>query len=428
MSIDSTLLRLGTLRSDFNKLDPGLPEKGLEADTLVMWRALRDFYAEYPDVSKVDMGLFKTWFTEFRHQSLPIDKLDMFGVMMKSMANDVPEGMRDGLMARILQAEFSVEVMDAVEAYTAGTEIDLDVAIQNVLDTYKDRIDRKVKTPEVRHSLDELMEDDENDKGITWRCHALRRSMRPLRPGDFGVWAGRPDRGKTTTLTSESSYWTPQLDDLFPGEERCGMWLNNEGPGKRIKQRYFQSALGVTTPEMIELHKEGRLADALHEALGPDLTRMKFFDIHDFYSHEVEALIKLHKPGFVIFDMIDNIKFSGMAANNGQRTDQLLEEMYKWGRNLAVKYEFAGIATSQISGDGDGVPYPPMAALKDSKTGKQGACDFIVMLGAVNDPNMDHIRYLGIPKNKLHRPGGKKNPQCELLFDAERARLNDPEG
>ena len=39
-----------------------------------------------------------------------------------------------------------------------------------------------------------------------------------------------------------------------------------------------------------------------------------------------------------------------------------------------------------ISADGDGVSYPTLPQLKDSKTGKQGAADLIITLSSLNDP------------------------------------------
>lgn len=102
-------------------------------------------------------------------------------------------------------------------------------------------------------------------------------------------------------------------------------------------------------------------------------------------------------------DMIDNIKFGGELANLGSRTDQVLETMYQWARLLAVKYDCAMIATSQTSGDAENVMWPTQAQLKDSKTGKQGAADVIVMMGRVNDN--PGSRYLSTPKNKRKRTG-----------------------
>ena len=82
--------------------------------------------------------------------------------------------------------------------------------------------------------------------------------------------------------------------------------------------------------------------------------------------------------------------------------------------------------TSQISADGDGLAYPTLPMLKDSKTGKQGAADFILTMGASNDPLLGNTRFIGATKNKLNREGAPRDPRCEVVFDAQRGRLNMP--
>jgi replicative DNA helicase len=149
-------------------------------------------------------------------------------------------------------------------------------------------------------------------------------------------------------------------------------------------------------------------------------------DIHDFYSYEVEDIMRRCPPGLVVFDMVDNIKFSGNASNGGQRTDQVLEAMYQWSRLMAVKYDTPVIANSQISADGDGLTFPTLSMLKDSKTGKQGAADAIITLGSSNDPFYEKTRWIGLTKNKLARTGQPKSPQAEVLFDGDRGRLLMP--
>jgi replicative DNA helicase len=119
--------------------------------------------------------------------------------------------------------------------------------------------------------------------------------------------------------------------------------------------------------------------------------------------------------------MIDNIRGFGDMA----RTDLMLEEMYKWARERSVKYDCIGLATSQISNDGDGMQFPTLGMLKDSKTGKQGACDFQLMIGASNDPGLAGSRFISLPKNKLRRPDGASDPRAEVVFDAVRARYRD---
>jgi replicative DNA helicase len=101
--------------------------------------------------------------------------------------------------------------------------------------------------------------------------------------------------------------------------------------------------------------------------------------------------------------------------------------MYQWVRMLSVKYDRPMLATSQISAEGDGLQFPTLGMLKDSKTGKQGAAEFILPIGATNDPNMAGSRFVSLTKNKLHRHGGPKDPRCEVIFDGERGRYRMPE-
>jgi replicative DNA helicase len=127
-------------------------------------------------------------------------------------------------------------------------------------------------------------------------------------------------------------------------------------------------------------------------------------------------------PAIVVFDMIDNIRFDGEMINGGQRTDQMLEAMYQWGRDMAVRYDCPIIATSQISAEGDGLAFPTLAMLKDSKTGKQGAADAIITLGAKNEQAYEHIRFIGLTKNKLALEGRPKSPHSELVLDGPAGR------
>ena len=118
-----------------------------------------------------------------------------------------------------------------------------------------------------------------------------------------------------------------------------------------------------------------------------------------------------------MMDMIDNIKFPGLRAD--ARTDQVLEAKYQWARELSVKYDAPVIETSQVSTEGAGLQFPEMHMLKDSKTGKQGACDVILMIGRSNDPMLEYQRFLSVPKNKL-KIEGSAPLRDEVLFNPDR--------
>jgi len=422
--LDLTLLRLLRTRERYEKLIRAVPKHVLDIKTQTILDDFGKFYREFPDVNAFGHDEFWLWFKTFGHPKLNDEARALYEGLLKKIHEPVPPEVEAGLMNRLIAADTASKLVTIAEKFNDGDEIDLLPVLRATVEQFELDTNRKVKTPWVRDSIEDLLKDDENDKGFHWRLEPLNLSMRPLRPGDFGIVAGRPDKGKTTFLTDQLTHFALQVDDLFPGEQRCILWFNNEGPGKRIVSRMYQSALNASTSELVKLSQAGTIRQEYLKATGgrPDVLRV--FDIHDFWNHEVEDIIRSTPPAMIVFDMVDNIRFGGAANNNGQRTDQLLEAMYQWARVIAVKHDCPVLAASQISADGENLAYPTLAMLKDSKTGKQGAADFILTIGALDDfPNS---RYLGLTKNKLAREGGPKNPKAEVIFDGTRGRYVVP--
>lgn len=434
MTLELTILRLLKYRDRCERLYKAVPKQVLDPQTQTILDDFVGYFKEFPDASKIRHEEFFMWFRAFRHPTLNDEQAKFYEHLLKAVQDDVPADVEAGLMERLVAAETAYNVAAMLQQWQKGDEIDLYVALRDEVERYEQGTNRKVKVPWVTDTIGDLLTMEENDTGLHWRLACLNMSTRPLRGGDFIVVAGRPDKGKTTFLTSELTHMAPQVAQMY-GNTRSIIWLNNEGPGKRIKQRCYQSALNLTVPEMVQLYQQpsskgfAHLLDEMYaEAVGGDLNIIKIMDIHDFWHYEVEDILRKVPAGLVVWDMVDNVKFGGGTTNGGERTDQLLEAMYQWVRILSVKYDIPMIATSQISAEGDGMQYPTLSMLKDSKTGKQGAAEAIITLGASNDIVLANSRFVGMTKNKLHRHGGPKDPRCEVIFDGERGRYNMPGG
>lgn len=428
MSLDITLLRIMRKRDRFAKYHKAIPDGVLGQHSKAIIADYSSFFLAHKDVDLIGENEFIPYF-KLRHPKLNEDTLAVFLQLLPQLFVAGPPDVEAGLMDKIIEIDTANKVTTLVQLFNEGGDVNLVVELARIHEEAKADITKKVKTSEVTTPIEEMMDEEAKDSGLHWRLGCLNDSMRPLRGGDFGIVAGRPDKGKTSFLTSELTYMAAQVEALYPNENRSIIWFNNEGPGKRIKYRCYQSALNMTSPELVKMHTEtGKMHQAYIDAIGGRLNLIRVFDIHDHYSWEVEDIINGldTPPALIVLDMIDNIKFSGGVANNGQRTDQLLEAMYGWGRNLSVKLDVPIIATSQISAAGDGMSYPTLPMLKDSQTGKQGACEFIITIGAMNDPGYQASRFIGSTKNKLHRFGGPKDPRCEVEFDGLRGRYNMP--
>ena len=411
--IDVILLRIMRKRNDYFKLRDLIPKANLDPKTVAIIEDFGKYFEKYPSHKEVDMTTFLPRFQAWH----PGMKDEMFNQYKNVLVNCIPEAdddQRKNILQELAELEMVMRLANIADRHNNGDVEDVFYEISTVMDGYRQRLNLKainyIDTP-----IGELLQDEFDDTGVAWRLNCLNESMRRLRPGDFGIIAGRPDKGKTTFLTSEVTFFAPQLP-----ADRNIIWLNNEGPGKRLKVRLYQSALNLSMTEMKEQHQADLLVPAYREAVGR-LDRIRVIDVHGFNTGQIEAILEESNPGVIVYDMIDNIRgFSGEA-----RTDLQLEEMYKWARERSVKFDCIGLATSQISNDGDGMQFPTLGMLKDSKTGKQGACDFQLMIGASNDPGFAKSRFISLPKNKLRKPDGPSDPRAEVIFDGTRARYTD---
>lgn len=434
MSLDITTLRLLKYRERYERLRRSVPKGALQPLTAELLDDYGVFFREFPDAHRIEHGPFLTWYRGFRHPNMKDDAFALYSTIITKSMEDVSQELESGLMERLIAADTASHITGLIEKWNNGDEVDLYLSLRSAVEKYESQVDRKVKNPQVLDPIEDLLKAEENDTGLHWRLPCLNRHIKPLRSGDFVIVAARPDKGKTTFCASELTHMAAQVDVLYPGQNRSILWFNNEGPGNKIVMRNFQAALGATTEELVKLSNtpssdpdrfKTKVREDYAAALGGRMGVLRIFDIHDMWNHEVEDIMKAHKPALVLFDMVDNIKFGGETNNNGQRTDQLLEAMYQWARLMGVKHDCAIMATSQISADGDGVSYPTLPQLKDSKTGKQGAADVIITIGALNDPVLENSRYIGTTKNKKVRTGKKASPQQEVLFDSQRGRYKE---
>jgi replicative DNA helicase len=412
--IDIVLLRIMKYQSEFRKLIRAIPTTSLDPKTKALLDDFGKYFDKFKEHEKIDLQVFLPRFKSW-HPGMDPEVLNSYIGILRNIQPDVDDQTKVGIVGDLYEADAAMRIANVCAQYESG---DLDAPlpdmISSIVDAYKMNIGARSANWNDT-DIGYLLQEDLTNEGVKWRLKCLNESMRPMRGGDFGIIAGRPDKGKTTFLSSEVTFMAPQLAD-----DRNVIWLNNEGMSGRIVKRLYQSALGVSITELVKLNEQKKLRKMYEEKVGR-IDRIRVFDIHGMHVGQVEAIIEQSNPGVILYDMIDNIRGFGNEA----RTDLQLEEMYKWARERSVKYDAIGLATSQISADGDGLQFPTLSMLKDSKTGKQGACDFQLMIGASNQAELEYSRFLSLPKNKLRRDGAPGDPHCEVKFEPTKARYED---
>lgn len=432
MDFEVTLLRITRERGNYERYARIVKPNTMDARTTAFLSLQGKYFEQNPGAQVIEAEAFYTFY-RLMFPNAAEDTLPQAKALIETICKPLDSDLARGISNKIIANNYAADILALMEKYNEGGEVDLHMQMAALMQAFEHDLDRKGELPEVKDEIEDMLKDDDNHVGYQWRIPELNQSMRPLIPGDFIILAARPDKGKTSWLTDQTSYMTQFVPLVHPTQpDRPFVWLNNEGPGKRIKKRYVQSALGLTVSEMQEMahlpSKSGNFRSLLMEEFYAvthgGFNRLRVYDVHDYWNHELEEIFKQMNPALVIYDMLDVVKFMGMGSNNGQRTDQLLEAMYQWGRMMCVKYDHVAIATSQISADGDGLEYPTLPMLKDSKTGKQGASDAIITLGASNNPALEGYRYIGATKNKMNKEGGRRDPRVAVTFDALRGRFS----
>jgi replicative DNA helicase len=269
-------------------------------------------------------------------------------------------------------------------------------------------------------NIEDYFEDDDIDKiynnavaspGLQWRLASLRRSLGPLRRGDFGFIFARPETGKTTFLASEVTWMAMQAD-------RPILWVNNEEQNDKVLMRCYEASLGAPLEKIISNREKAR--GVYNERTGRRIKVVRPDVAAD--RKGIEFLCRALKPALIVVDQLDKVR--GFAAD---REDLLLGAIYQWARELAK--EFAPvIGVSQADGSGEGVKYLNMGNVANAKTAKQAEADWILGIGVTYDDH-PNIRGFSICKNKL--VGGeetvpsKRHAKWDVILEAEIGRYTD---
>lgn len=412
---DNKTVQLFKDRKNLEKYYSLLKKKRYKDSVRKTIQLIHEYFTEHEDTDYVDPTHFVLWCDS--HSKFN-DSDTRFNVLELINSDDALETQEELTIVKRLNDELRAqEIKDIISSFEAGKVSNLHEQIKGQTEAFENTlaIDNfdivKTKASEL-FSL-------ESQVGIKFKLSCLHDYMRDLQPGDFGIIAARPDNGKTSFIADQIVHFSKQ--------EKCTgsiLWLNNEGINDKIKQRCIQSALGKDLTEIVQMIQNNEDVDGMYEEItnGGD-NKIVIAGIHNRTSSYIENLIKFIKPSVVIFDMIDNVVFNGLNHLGGQRTDQILETMYQWARSQAVLNNCIILATSQVSSDGEGMAFPRKDMLKDSKTGKQGACDFIIMIGRKDDTTQR--RYISLPKNKLAVPGMPIDPRAEVHFDHSKCKFNE---
>jgi replicative DNA helicase len=413
--INKTLLQILKYKKEYNKIRGFVKLSLLDKEIVDVIKTIDKYWKEADkEETEININVLNTKL--FTSNNIDEVKKNIYQDILLVMQDDPDEDVANSLIKGLREIEFAKKIDDTVTDYSIGLDICLYDEIQGLVKEFEKDLLRNVDCSWCDASIEDIIQEEQKGFNLNWPLKCLQQSMPTLKTGQQVIIAARPGKGKTSFCAHACTQFAQQLQSL----DRPILWFNNESKAIRIKGTCFRSALNKTFEEIIETGWN-ESSVKYNKIIGKNTIRI--YDIHGRDYKYIERIISDNNPIVVVWDMLDNIR----GFESSKREDQRLENLYQWARESSVIYDFLSLPTSQISDSGSDMMFVPDAFLKDSRTGKQGACDAIITIGSIDKQGFENSRFINIPKYKNSAMPGC-NPACktEVVFDGDRARYLNP--
>ena len=420
--MDLLILAALTSRRRYRSLVHAVPTGMIGPDTQVMLAWFGAYFNTFPEREFIEVDELIS-LVRVRSGNASPEQVAITLHLCEKLRTPQDEHAIQGILGQLTELDLSGRAGALIAKYNAGEEINLAYELNRLSADAVRSMAQSTPSDYCDTPIHDILSEVSDDRGLKFRFLALlREHILGLQGGASIAVGARPDKGKTSLIARIAVDFAPQLASVF-GPGRPILWLNNEGTAKRIVPRLYQAALGKNLDEIIALSNAGLLVQAYAAAVGGDASVVRVKDMHGATLPKIEQVIEAMRPAVVISDMLANFHL-GHAANGANKADAV-EQIWQEMREMAVRHDFVHIGTVQISAEGGNQLYPPYSALKDSKTGIQGATDVILLMGSLDNPDAQALRGLSTPKNKFAVPGKKSYVQGEVYFDGSNCAFND---
>ena len=384
------LLNMFTQREYYDRFKGFVNTSALSKEERQLFKDIAKWY-DSSSTADIDWNIFRGWFFTVAHPKMGENNTDIYNNIIDKL-DEYPEP--DEAFAKVTIQAFLTREMcgKAAELSLAGYEGDRNTSLeelQEVLDEYSGRLSNTEDVEQylVNDDIEDLVA-DVTTGGLEWRHEELNKSVGNLRVGKLVCFGARPNAGKTSWLVDNVTHMASQLED-----DEYVLWFNNEEAGKEVKFRIVQGGIKRTSKDIKDDMPKAK-ADYV-KAVGA-WDKIQLIDKSDLSIADVERILKQFegKVGLIIFDQL--WKVHGFTNESDV---QRLQVLYQWAREKA-KQHAPVIATHQADITAEGMKELNMSQLHMNKTGIQGECDTIIMMGKSHEPTEATYRYFHIAKNK----------------------------
>lgn len=407
--MQSELIRFLGTRDNYTKYASFVKDDVLAPEVVAYIKCMGDLYKSNPTLNSIDFDSAKPFMLLRGGRALGIETLNALTESVKS--SDMDSIDVGALVSDFVAMHYSNKIVDEVMKADGKPNVS---DLKNIVNQMEESLSGL--TSKDRHiidfNLDVLTSTFLRPAGFHWRLPFLNNCVGPIAGGDLVVVGARPETGKTSFITSEVSFFVPQM-----GLEHNVIIFNNEEKGEKILGRVVQSTLNRTASEIAA---DVRKAEADYLAIVSRKDRVQVYNRSQMSVYDVERVLKKGSYKVIVFNVLDKVRGFKDAGNETER----LRQLYQWARSMASEHDAVVFVVAQADATAENVKYIYQDQLYNSKTAIQGEADLLITIGALH--GVDNVRYINLPKNKIPPVAGvdvlRSHGHDEVKFDALRGR------
>jgi hypothetical protein len=367
--------------------------KNLSKEWDLIFKLIKKFYLEYTKVS-VDAQELHDYYDLCYPNARNAEDVHMF-ITDIFQREDKPE-MIQAIIEQMVEKYKATKMIEMLAPTMTGDKYgklpDIVREAEDFFDIMENPPEEMDRPQPLDMTISEVVQEELIFDGLEWPLDCFNDYLGGIRRGTLGLIYAYVDCGKTSLAMNIAAHAARQL----AGTDECICYLGNEEPAKRLFIRGVQAFKHCTRRDVIKNHEQ-----YTKECMKWGFDRLKFFGGVD-NGDQVTSILKELKPRLAIIDIATDVDVK-MEKHYGSEGVGYLKSLFKWYRRTTNRFDTSILAVSQGTGDIENKRYPKLSDVMGSRSAVQGALDYAIGVGQkIDDASKKNVRYINIPKNKLH--------------------------
>jgi hypothetical protein len=371
----------------------------LERELKLLFNLVHSYYKEYEKGSiehKELLSYYDLKYPRAKERDMHLD------LIKEAFASPITEKLMKDHLDQLIEKHNATKIINkllpVMEGEKYGVLANIGTDIDNYVSTMHSPPDSLVVPVPCELSVEELVTQEIDDGGLRWHLDELTEIIGGCRKKTLGLIYAFVDSGKTSFTMASVVAFARQLVETEDTICYCG----NEESAARLRLRLVQAFTNWTRRQVKEKAKR---AEKIAQEGG--MNNVKIFDSITSTT-QIEYILGQYKPHIMYVDQATAVEVEGKNKEEGVTR---LESLFRWFRKAGNIHDVGLVLVAQATGEAEDTKYLKLSDIYGSRVSIQSALDWACGIGRkINNPIDDDLRYLNVPKNKLHDGDGGRIP------------------